>query len=79
VVLKATLRRLRQLEHRCRSESFKATDESDARERILEKISAMADPRRGNPDLELMPMPTMAELRERIQKAASGYRGEEVG
>jgi hypothetical protein len=79
VVLKATLRRLRQLEQRCCSESFDARNESGARERILEKINAMADPRRGNPDWELMPEPTTAELRERIQKAASGCRGEAVG
>jgi hypothetical protein len=77
VALKATLRRLRQLEQR-RTESFEASD-SGARERILEKINAMAAPRRGNPDGELMPKPTMAELRERILKAASGCRDEAVG
>jgi len=78
VVLKAILRWLRELEKR-RTESFDARDESGAREQILEKTNAMADPRRGTPDLELMPKPTMAELRERIQKAASGCRGEAVG
>jgi hypothetical protein len=76
VVLKATLRRLRQLEDRS-SESFDIGDESDARERILEKISAMADPWRGNPDWESVP--TLTEVPERIQQAVSRCRSEAVG
>jgi hypothetical protein len=76
--MKATLRRLRQLEQR-RSESLEANDESGAIERILGKMSAMADPWRGAPDRELMPKPTSTELQERIQQAVSRCRSEAVG
>jgi hypothetical protein len=68
--MKTALKRLQQLEQR-HSELVAANNGSGARERILEKISAMADPKRGNPDWELTPMPTLADLRERIQKAVS--------
>ena len=75
--MKTTLRRLRQLEQR-RSESFEANDESGARERILEKINAMADPRRGDPNRETPPPPTADEIRQRIQEALSLHRSERV-
>ena len=69
--MKTTLRRLQQLEQR-RSDLVAADDSSGARERILAAISRMADPRRGDPDWESRPQPTVEELRHRIRDAVSG-------
>ena len=69
--MKTTLRRLQQLEQR-RSELVAADDSSGARERILAAINRMADPRRGDPDWESRPQPTVEELRRRIRDAVSG-------
>jgi hypothetical protein len=73
--MKTTLRRLQQLEQR-RSELVAPDDSSGARERILEKINAMADPRRGNPNWEATPRPTVAEVTARLREAVSRSRGE---
>ena len=67
--MKTTLRRLQQLEQR-RSELVAADDSSAARERILAAINRMADPRRGDPDWESRPQPTVEDLRQRIREAA---------
>ena len=69
--MKTTLRRLQQLEQR-HSELTAADDSSGARERILAAISRMADPRRGDPDWESRPQPTVEDLRRRIRDAVSG-------
>jgi hypothetical protein len=73
--VKTALRRLQQLEQR-HSESLAANDGSGALERILEKINAMADPRRGNPNWEATPRPTVAEVTARLREAVSRSRGE---
>lgn len=75
--MKTILRRLQQLEQR-RSESLEATNASGARERILERIKAMADPRRGDPKWETAPQPTTDEIQQRIQAALSRFRSERV-
>jgi hypothetical protein len=77
VAVKTVLRRLQQLEHRC-SESLVANDATGARERILEKINAMADPRRGDPNWEAAPHPTEDQIQQRIQEALSRFRSERV-
>jgi hypothetical protein len=73
--MKTTLRRLQHLEQR-HSELTAADHSSGARERILEKINAMADPRRGNPNWEATPRPTVAEVTARLREAVSRSRGE---
>ena len=73
--MKTTLRRLQQLEQR-HSELTAADHSSGARERILNKIRAMADPRLGNPDLEA---PTFEEVKARLEEVLSIYRGEVTG
>jgi hypothetical protein len=75
--VKTVLRRLQQLE-RCRSDSLIANDASGARERILGKINAMADPRRGDPNWEAAPQPTADQIQQRIQEALSRFRSERV-
>ena len=67
--MKPILRRLQQLEQQ-RSELVAADHSSGARERILAAINRMADPRRGDPDWESRPQPTVLELRRRIREAA---------
>jgi hypothetical protein len=69
--LKSTLKRIHYLEHRRRSESVERIYASGAHERILAKINAMADPRRGNPNMEPAYQPTLAEVKERIRQAVS--------
>jgi hypothetical protein len=66
--MKTALRRLQQLEQR-RSERVAADDSSGARERILAAISRMADPRRGDPDWESRPQPTVEDLLRGIREA----------
>ena len=73
--MRTVLRRLQQLEQR-RLESLATNDPSGARERILERINGMADPRRGDPNWEAMPKPTLAEVKARIQESLSRHRGE---
>ncbi len=73
--MKTILRRLQQLE-RHSSESLAANDASGARARILERINAMADPRRGHPNWETIPKLTVAEVRQRLQEALSGHKSE---
>ena len=73
--MKTILRRLQQLE-RYSAESLAANDASGARERILEKINAMADPRRGNPNWEATPQTTVGEVTARLREAVSRCQGE---
>ena len=73
--MKTTLRRLQQLE-RHSAESFAANDASGARERILEKINAMADPRRGDHNWEATPRPTVGEVTAMLREAVSRCQGE---
>jgi hypothetical protein len=68
--VKTILRRIQQLEQR-RSEFVAADDSSGARERILEKINAMADPRRGDPNWDATPRPTVGEVTARLREAVS--------
>jgi hypothetical protein len=73
--VKTTLRRLQQLEQR-RSELVAADDSFGTRERILEKINAMANPRRGNPNGEATPRSTVGEVTARLREAVSSSQGE---
>ena len=73
--MKTILRRLQQIE-RHSAESLAANDASGARERILEKINAMADPRRGDPNWEATPRPTVGEVTARVREAVSRCQGE---
>jgi hypothetical protein len=72
--VKTILRRLQQLE-RHSADSIAANDESGARERILEKINAMADPQRGDPNWEATPRPTVGEVTARLREAVSHCQG----
>jgi hypothetical protein len=71
--VKTTLKRLQQLEQ-SRSESLATNDPSGARERILERINGMADPRRGDPNWEAMPIPTLAKVKARLRETLSHSR-----
>jgi hypothetical protein len=73
--VRTILRRLQQLE-RHSAESFAANDASGARERLLEKINAMADPWRGDPNGEAPPRPTVGEVTARLREAVSRCQGE---
>ena len=73
--MKIIFRRLLQLE-RHSAESLVANDASGARERILEKINAMADPRRGHPNWEATPGPSVGEVTARLREAVSRCQGE---
>jgi hypothetical protein len=75
--VKTILRRLQQLEQH-NSESLLANDASGACERTLEKINAMADPRRGDPNWEALPKPTADEVLQRVQEAVAPHRSERV-
>jgi hypothetical protein len=73
--VKTILRRLQQLE-RHNAESLAVNDASGARERLLEKINAMADPRLGDPNWEATPRPTVGEVTARLREAVSRCQGE---
>jgi hypothetical protein len=73
----ANLRRLQQLEH-SRSEYVAATDCTGARERLLAKISAMADRLRGDPNWEARPKPTLEEVKARLREAVARLRDQPV-
>jgi hypothetical protein len=73
--MRTVLRRLQQLEQR-RSELVAADYSSGARERLLARISQMADPRRGNLNQESTPHATVNELRQRVQRALVSHKSE---
>jgi division protein CdvB (Snf7/Vps24/ESCRT-III family) len=72
--VKTILRRLQQLELHS-AESLAASDSSGALERIPEKLNAMADLRRGNPNWEAA-RPTLEQVKARVKEAVSLYRVE---
>jgi hypothetical protein len=67
--MKAVLRRLQQLEQR-HSELIAADFSSGARERLLARISQMADPRRMDQNRE-PPSASVSELRRRVLEAVA--------
>jgi hypothetical protein len=68
--MKATLRRLQELETR-RSAQIAATDPSGAREELRARINRMAERWRANPEWESLPKPTGAEVQAQIQAVLS--------
>lgn len=72
--MKTVLRRLQLEQHR--SESLAASDNTGARERLMERLNSMSDRLRGDPNWEALPKPTVEEVRQRLQEALARHRGD---